>query len=249
MTALLEFECRRSVDGYKIVSLDRRKLIHSVPEEDYWTVEPPANATDDERHLIKLLGAEVLPRDDEPKMVRYVVARSEKFEHFNLVDQGPASFLEFVHTPKTCKGVQAFADQYGLLRSGHGELVENWYWAIRRMSKAVAAWEHAEASGNFTKVVGLINHLKAGERGIRADLMLTLEPPNGAARLCIRPSDLEHALWMQLSLAIDGAQNFKPCVVCGAYFRLEAGGSRVDKEYCTDACRMRAYRNRKKGVK
>jgi hypothetical protein len=114
------------------------------------------------------------------------------------------------------------------------------------MSKAVAAWKRAEASGNYNKVVELINR---NGGGTLANIMLETDPADGAAKLCIRPPDLQHALWLQLSLAIDGAQNFKPCVVCGAWFRLEAGGSRSDKEYCTDACRMRAYRNRKKGVK
>jgi hypothetical protein len=48
-----------------------------------------------------------------------------------------------------------------------------------------------------------------------------------------------------LILAIDGNLNLRSCVQCRKWFTLEAGKGRSDKEYCTNACRMRAYRKRK----
>jgi hypothetical protein len=37
----------------------------------------------------------------------------------------------------------------------------------------------------------------------------------------------------------------RTCVQCRKWFTLEAGRGRSDKEYCSNACRMRAYRKRK----
>jgi hypothetical protein len=41
--------------------------------------------------------------------------------------------------------------------------------------------------------------------------------------------------------------NLRACVQCRKWFTLEAGRGRSDKEYCSNACRMRAYRKRKGG--
>ena len=46
-------------------------------------------------------------------------------------------------------------------------------------------------------------------------------------------------------LAIDGNMNLGKCVQCRKWFRLDAGRGRSDKQYCSNACRMRAYRKRK----
>ncbi len=40
---------------------------------------------------------------------------------------------------------------------------------------------------------------------------------------------------------------FKPCLVCGSCVRC-AGRSRWDAAYCETACRMRAYRARRRSV-
>src|SRR5262249_40548289 len=64
-------------------------------------------------------------------------------------------------------------------------------------------------------------------------------------KLCIRPVTLQEALWTQLVLAIDKNVNLGACVQCRKWFTLEAGRGRPDKKYCSNACRMRAYRKRK----
>jgi hypothetical protein len=76
-------------------------------------------------------------------------------------------------------------------------------------------------------------------------LFLKEDPLSASARLCIRPHSLRDAIWAQLVLAIDGNVNLRGCVECRKWFTLEAGRGRSDKEYCSNACRMRAYRKRK----
>jgi hypothetical protein len=80
---------------------------------------------------------------------------------------------------------------------------------------------------------------------VGASVLLKKDPLSSGARLCIRPPDLRSALWAQLALAIDGHINLRSCVECRSWFTLEAGRGRSDKEYCSNACRMRAYRKRK----
>jgi hypothetical protein len=80
---------------------------------------------------------------------------------------------------------------------------------------------------------------------LSVELHLREDPLSASARLCIRPNSLAHALWAQLLLAIDGNANLAACVQCRKWFTMEAGHGRSDKEYCSNACRMRAYRKRK----
>jgi hypothetical protein len=81
--------------------------------------------------------------------------------------------------------------------------------------------------------------------GVPVELLLKEDPLSGSARLCIRPRSLINALWAQFLLAIDGNVNLGACVQCRKWFTLEPGRGRSDKEYCSNACRMRAYRKRK----
>jgi hypothetical protein len=83
------------------------------------------------------------------------------------------------------------------------------------------------------------------EVGVGVSVHLKEDPLDASARLCIRPTHLSDALWIQLAQAIDGSESLRTCVECKKWFTIKAGRGRSDKEYCSDACRMRAYRKRK----
>ncbi len=61
------------------------------------------------------------------------------------------------------------------------------------------------------------------------------------------PSSLIGALWLQLALAVEGNKEHRQCHECKSWFEIFPGSGRPDKLYCSDACRMRAYRKRKVG--
>jgi hypothetical protein len=63
-------------------------------------------------------------------------------------------------------------------------------------------------------------------------------------RMSFSPSNLLAALWLQFSLSVDRDENFKKCRQCGKWFALAPGTGRADKEFCSGACRSKAYRNR-----
>jgi hypothetical protein len=60
------------------------------------------------------------------------------------------------------------------------------------------------------------------------------------------PNGLIGALWLQAALAISGKVDFLQCRECRTWFEVSTRDARPDKRFCGNACRMRAYRQRKK---
>ncbi len=59
------------------------------------------------------------------------------------------------------------------------------------------------------------------------------------------PDSLLGALWLQLAQAISGKKEYRRCLSCDRWYELEPATARQSKLYCSDACRMRAYRRRR----
>jgi hypothetical protein len=249
MSLLLEFTCHRPLDGFRVLRLDRNKW----PVEKDGIVRPPDKPSDDEKYALERWYDWLFGAFDpyERRVVHLLVPRSPKRESYSLFDEAPALFSEFADVPLTIKGVIGFADRYGSLRQGPRpddlpDDLDLWIKSIRKMRRAVDAWESAKETGDFKKIVSIIEHRGERRRGSLAGTQLNalLETdPSGAPRLCVRPSSFLEALWTQLTLAVEGDQNLRRCAVCTGWFPVESG--RSDKEYCSVACRMRAYRKRK----
>jgi hypothetical protein len=66
--------------------------------------------------------------------------------------------------------------------------------------------------------------------------------------LRIVPSDLLGAMWLQLAEAIAGHKEFRACKSCGKWIEishLQADNRTRRREFCSDACKLRDYRQRK----
>jgi hypothetical protein len=266
---LLDFECRAAVGGYDVVEFDQTGM-KSVWNRDSGRSEfvLAPNATDDERYLANRWGDHLLipvARHAPPStIVDMLRPRSERNRRFNLFQSNSSAFLEFAGTPLTPDGIKAFADVHGPLLSrvdekfpfhdfwGHN--LRAWGDTIKEMRKAVDLWDKSRTTGDFSKLIRVLERRseirlptpgKISEAGIGANVLLKEDPRNASARLCIRPTHLRDALWIQLALAIDGSESLRTCVECKKWFTISAGQGRSDKEYCSDACRMRAYRKRK----
>ncbi len=59
------------------------------------------------------------------------------------------------------------------------------------------------------------------------------------------PSSLIGFLWLQFAEAIAANRHFKQCVQCQRWFEVAQNLARADKLYCSQACRVRAYRARR----
>jgi len=221
MSVLLSYECRVPVGGYDLI-----------------TIEEPSR-------ILK-----------SPQKIRMLHPRSKRTRRFDLFESGSSAFLELAQTPLTEDGVKDLADRYGPLRpdsrgsGGYewGRSIDAWFANIRWMRRTFALWRKSTVTGDsrwLIREVGSHGEIEEQLTGVPVALLLKKDPLSGSPKLCIRPVSFQEALWAQLVLAIDGNLNLRACVQCRKWFTLEAGRGRSDKEYCSNACRMRAYRERK----
>jgi hypothetical protein len=192
------------------------------------------------------------------KKIRMLQPRSKQTRHFDLFESNSSAFLEFAQTPLTEDGVKDFADRYGLLSNALnaynkwelGWDISLWFANIRWMRRTVKLWQKSTETGDFSRIIREMrrsSYIDWKPSGPPVALFLKIERLSASPKLCIRPVTFQEALWAQLVLAIDGNVNLRACVQCRKWFTLEAGKGRSDKEYCSNACRMRAYRKRKGG--
>jgi hypothetical protein len=211
----------------------------------------------------------------EPEVREILEPKSDKVRRFDLFKEASSPFLAFVNAPlarrasspflklektplrrRNVETAKVLADRFGPLHGGGPQYADQWVFAAEQLRRAVTKWEKAKETGDFGSIVqfisrqgrleqkhGVISESEVGR--IDANILLRERPVDGAALLCIRPTTLLNALWTQLALAINGSQSLRTCVECKKWFAIESDRGRSDKEYCSDACRMRAYRKRK----
>jgi hypothetical protein len=78
----------------------------------------------------------------------------------------------------------------------------------------------------------------------RASPRLLWEPNRDRLGLYIVPEGLIGALWLQFARAVERDARFRQCTECTTWFEVAPGRGRTDKQFCSTACRTRAYRKR-----
>jgi hypothetical protein len=68
---------------------------------------------------------------------------------------------------------------------------------------------------------------------------------DGGVTLAVEIDELLSALWLQFAFAVAGDKQYRRCEVCQRAFELAPGENRADRRFCSDKCRIRAYRQRK----
>ena len=56
---------------------------------------------------------------------------------------------------------------------------------------------------------------------------------------------LQESVWAQFSVAVAESKQFRKCEACDKRFELSPDKNRADRLFCSDACRVRAYRQRR----
>ena len=64
------------------------------------------------------------------------------------------------------------------------------------------------------------------------------------AILYIVPEGLIGALWLQFARAVERDARLRQCLECTTWFEVAPGRGRTDKQFCSTACRTKAYRKR-----
>lgn len=75
---------------------------------------------------------------------------------------------------------------------------------------------------------------------------LMLDDHRNSLNIKMKPKSLLGALWLQCLMAIDQQKHFAMCCTCSSWFELPENVVRKGRKYCSDACKSKAYRQRKK---
>jgi hypothetical protein len=67
---------------------------------------------------------------------------------------------------------------------------------------------------------------------------------NNRPQLCIDCPALLGAVWLQLADAVANNRIFGQCRQCGGWFEISREAARSNRRYCSDRCRIKAYRAR-----
>jgi hypothetical protein len=90
------------------------------------------------------------------------------------------------------------------------------------------------------QVQSVINHRLRGRISVR----LLWQPQTGKRTLYVVPTALIGGLWLQFAQAVEQDLHYRRCSICGTWFEIAPGSGRSDKQFCSNACRTRAYRQR-----
>jgi len=74
---------------------------------------------------------------------------------------------------------------------------------------------------------------------------LTWDDRGKKMALRFEPDNLHDAMWLQFARAIHGQYEYRSCGDCGEWFRLDPSIARSNRKFCSDVCKVRAYRKRK----
>lgn len=153
-----------------------------------------------------------------------------------------------------------------------GELLHVWVEEIKAMRGVVGLWDAVRAGRpnavstvlergdplSASNVAG--NRYRSGERIEAAKVLIAetitdrlqgLVSPavlhqEGEVAFRVMPSSLLGALWLQCGLGVTGNREFRECrrAKCGKWFELSPDAYRTHRQFCSDPCRFRAYRQR-----
>lgn len=166
--------------------------------------------------------------------------------------------------------------RYGRV-SVYGELLELWKEEIDAFKLALEAWDvvaagSRQALANFKAKLAAPQFPLAVQRALHLDdedparAVLSLVQRLADARLrehietrlrfrgnlpklnvCLMPTTLLGAMWLQFAAAVDGLKRFQQCAQCGAPFEVSRDpktGKRRDARFCSARCRVGHYRER-----
>jgi hypothetical protein len=100
--------------------------------------------------------------------------------------------------------------------------------------------DHTAVEAAFTAVAMIADRFLRGS----VSSSLYIDSEDGHAELLQDPDSLGSALWLQFAESITAGTRFRKCKACGEWFALPRQGTRSTREYCSDVCRVRTYRQR-----
>lgn len=129
----------------------------------------------------------------------------------------------------------------------HAEPASKWLQSISLHQTNIADWEPIRQEGNPYKMKGYLDGTYNYAMGGSLTFQVRLDPVTGQAHSDIIASSLADLLDVQWGMSIAADATHRQCQECPNWFTVHPGHGRPEKYFCSDACRMRAYRKRKSG--
>jgi hypothetical protein len=122
-----------------------------------------------------------------------------------------------------------------------------WTYADPRLSNATIGWQvgdYDHADFRVFLAIQLQDETNSYLSGSCSPALIR-QPNNLSFQIKMVPHDLVGFMWVQFAEAVVGGKDFRQCASCAAWMEIAPGHGRPEKSYCSNACRMRAYRRRK----
>lgn len=92
--------------------------------------------------------------------------------------------------------------------------------------------------------IGVALGFEESDQGNRLQMRVNWSPKAGL-QLRLHPRDLMTAIWLQFALAVTGDKQYRACDACGKSYEIAPDTARTNKVFCSNRCKVRAYRDRK----
>lgn len=179
---------------------------------------------------------EYFSREPSASRVRIEPISAKIVARFNANNR-PLLPIELANVELTPRGILAFVADNGVL--GCNALPDYLrHISLLRSTICALQFGHETPQSQREFVRAIVNEqLAASAPALDAELRLTS-----------RSDRLIDAIWVQVAKAIDSGRQFGRCERCEKFFEVSGGASRTDRAYCSNACRLAAYRNRKRAA-
>jgi hypothetical protein len=194
---------------------------------------------------------------DGYRVVRsHVESASKRFER-NRPLETPALFAKFAKdTSASAEGMLEFCNQFGLLGGGRPDIPRH-----IRGSNSLTTYESARLDDLLLHHATMRRAFYLFERGNASELIRRCnadglagariefrQGPNGKLDWFVVPADLIRAMWMQFAMHACSEAHLFGCERCGKPFRVGTGtGRRSTAKYCSNACKVAAFKARRQG--
>jgi hypothetical protein len=214
---LIEFVWARCIDGYRV-----------------FKKEPPDPAEEAEYRRRGIVNLDPFPESD------YITEKSRRTERYLPLEN--VVFKIFADWEPTPEGMVSFCDAYGPLynwQEGHSIItpIEAMLREQEALRRALIMFE----SRDPTELIAALDLGRAGRCAFRL-----WQTDEGSLSPIIVPGSLAQAMWLQLALHAASGARLLSCERCGNPFLVGIGTNRRNTaKYCSNACKVAAYKARK----
>jgi hypothetical protein len=211
---ILDIEWARCLDGYKIVEM--KPL--GAKEEAYFSARPWIDRT--------YLTSSLIIRNST-RMERYRPLKNLLFVIFAKWDPSP-------------EGMVGFCNAYGPLQAAPNGVTftpVDWMLDQHKILQHALTMLDSGDSAELSKLLEWEHHGRCA---------FVLRPgATGSISLALIPESLEQAMWIQLAFHAASQPKLWSCDQCGTPFYVGTGTKRRSTaKYCSNACKVAAYKNR-----